>query len=645
MSMMISSIWFILIYFWCIFEQTKATLVTLQDGSPIVGEVAQSAHGKTVSQGIPFAEPPVGNLRFRKPIPKAPWRTIYNATKYSNACIQSMDTYFGDFFGATMWNSNVPMSEDCLYLNVFVPGRIDPNKKLSVIIWIYGGGFWSGCASLDAYDGKILASEEDIIVVSMNYRVSLFGFLYLGKEEAPGNMGLFDQLLAIKWVHKNIAEFGGDPEQITLMGESAGSASVNLHAISEKSTPYFQRAILQSGSATAPWAIENRQIALHRAVILYEYLKCGNMSHSPEFWDMNKVYRCLMEATPEKLRDSEWAPVMEFADFPWVPVIDGDFLIENAHTSLKQGHFVRLSAIRTQYKALFRKKHSYLPAQIWVFKFSKFNLLSIEKTLAKTGNGNLTLKAGLRKIVYQLADVFPPSDFFTKKDFVKGRDAWLRSISNLLPRQMLKSSLALQSIIHEYEPDITAEPQHWVDSLDKMLGDLQFTCSVNEMALAHSLHGGDTYYYYFTHRATQQTWPSWMGVLHGYEIMFIFGEPYNTERFNYTKEEQELSFRFMRYWGNFARTGDPNKNKDGTYMADNWPKYNSQTMEYMNLTVESDYQKGANPDVGESFIRWKQQMDRWENDYMTDWQFHFEQYKKHQTYRRMDDDKLEQCIN
>lgn len=96
--------------------------------------------------------------------------------------------------------------------------------------------------------------------------------------------------------------FGGDPEKITLFGESAGGASVNMHLLSERSTPYFQRAILQSGSATAPWAVENRQIALHRAVILYEYLSCGNMSHDPSAWDMTKVYRCLMEATPDKLR-------------------------------------------------------------------------------------------------------------------------------------------------------------------------------------------------------------------------------------------------------------------------------------------------------------------------------------------------------
>ncbi|KAK6019608.1 hypothetical protein OSTOST_14750 [Ostertagia ostertagi] len=108
------------------------------------------------------------------------------------------------------------------------------------------------------------------------------------------------------------------------------------------------------------------------------------------------------------------------------------------------------------------------------------------------------------------------------------------------------------------------------------------------MALAHSKHGGDTYYYYFTHRATAQTWPEWMGCLHGYEINFVFGEPFN-KKFNYSTEEQELSSRFMRYWANFAKTGDPNKNEDGTYTTDVWPKYNGESMEYMNMTVESAY--------------------------------------------------------
>jgi carboxylesterase type B len=129
------------------------------------------------------------------------------------------------------------------------------------MVWIFGGGFWSGTSTLPVYDGKILSTEEDIILVSMNYRVSLFGFLYLGREEAPGNMGLWDQHLALKWTKANIALFGGDPETITIFGESAGGASVTFHVLSPQSQPLFKRAITQSGSATSPWALEPPKVS------------------------------------------------------------------------------------------------------------------------------------------------------------------------------------------------------------------------------------------------------------------------------------------------------------------------------------------------------------------------------------------------
>uniref|UniRef100_A0A183CQB9 COesterase domain-containing protein n=1 Tax=Globodera pallida TaxID=36090 RepID=A0A183CQB9_GLOPA len=250
-------------------------------------------------------------------------------------------------------------------------------------------------------------------------------------------------------------------------------------------------------------------------------------------------------------------------------------------------------------------------------------------------------------------------------EFIGSREKWLKSISNLLPRQILKSSLSLQAIVHQYEPDgeLPIQSWQWVDSLDKMLGDFLFTCNVNEFALAHSEHGASTYYYMFSHRDSQQTWPAWMGgVLHGYEINFIFGEPYNRKQFNYSREERELSSRFMRYWANFARTGDPNRNQDGSYTADTWPTYNAKSMEYMNLSVESDYvQRGArrigtgprrkqcqfwkqlvpkllllSADLGESFIRWKQNMERWEHEYITDWEAAMNRWAQYQSYRDRD---------
>ncbi|GMT05138.1 hypothetical protein PENTCL1PPCAC_27312, partial [Pristionchus entomophagus] len=699
-------------------------VIYLRDGSPLFGEELTAPNGKLVTQffGIPFAEPPVGNLRFRKPVPKAPWRNILNATVLPNSCIQSLDTNFGEFFGATMWNANTKQSEDCLYLNVFVPGRLDQTKRLAVMVWVFGGGFWSGSSTLDVYDGKIFPTEENIILVTLNYRVSIFGFLYLGTPEAPGNMGLWDQQLALKWVHTNIDQFGGDNSRITLFGESAGAASVNMQMLSEKSTPYFHRAIIQSGSATAPWAMETTE----RTVVVYNVMKCEGEHTNMAFheMDINKIYKCFMSASHETLRDNEWAPVREFVDFPWVPVVDGDFLIESAQTSLRNGHF---------------------------------------KTTQLLAGSNLD--ESIYFIVYQLGEIFPLKKFFTGRDFIQDRQTWIKGLMDLLPREMVRSKVAVSSIVHEYEPaDLPVKPSDWINALDKALGDLQFTCNVNEMALAHTRHGGDTFYYYFSHRASMQTWPAWMGVLHGYEINFIFGEPYNRISYNYTREEQELSSRFMRYWANFARTGDPNKNEDGSYTTDPWPKYNAASMQYMNLTVESDYSSGASrlghgprrkecqfwkaylpnlmtaldevefietdesssstvsppstvptqstvsstalpypmtdrsseaslvapivvalslyglvlltavclvtaprlfnrrktdtsipectceeeeslgptiymTDIPDPIVHWKQEMHRWSQEYMLDWQRHFEQYKKYQNYRRRDSEE------
>lgn len=154
------------------------------------------------------------------------------------------------------------------------------------MLWIYGGGFYQGTSTLDVYDYKALSTEENIIVVSIQYRVASLGFLYLGTPDAPGNAGLFDQNMALRWVRDNIRHFGGgnsircwslnyrnilpmiliwlDPNRITLFGESAGAVSVSLHMLSPLSRDLFQRAIMQSGAATAPWAVVRREEAILR---------------------------------------------------------------------------------------------------------------------------------------------------------------------------------------------------------------------------------------------------------------------------------------------------------------------------------------------------------------------------------------------
>lgn len=211
---------------------------------PVRGLATESATGKPVDvfYGIPYAKPPVGRYRFRHPKPNDPWKGVLDATVKPNSCFQTVDTFFGEFRGSLMWNANTNMSEDCLTLNVWVPRpRPNASQPAAVLVWIYGGGFYSGTSTLDVYDGRTMVAEERVVLVSMNYRVASLGFLCLDHPEVPGNAGLFDQLMALQWIQENIAAFGGNPRNVTLFGESAGAVSASMHLLSPLSRELFSQ--------------------------------------------------------------------------------------------------------------------------------------------------------------------------------------------------------------------------------------------------------------------------------------------------------------------------------------------------------------------------------------------------------------------
>jgi para-nitrobenzyl esterase len=196
--------------------------------------------------GIPYAAPPVGDLRWKPPAPAAKWTGVRKATEFGSHCLQ------GNVFGDMVFH-DAGGSEDCLSLNVWVPAKAS-SEKMPVMVWIYGGGFVAGTTSEGRQNGARLA-QQGVIVVSMNYRLGIFGFFVhpeLAKESgqnSAGNYGLLDQLAALKWVHDNIAAFGGDPSNVTIFGESAGSFSVSAQMASPLAKGLFQKAIGESGAA------------------------------------------------------------------------------------------------------------------------------------------------------------------------------------------------------------------------------------------------------------------------------------------------------------------------------------------------------------------------------------------------------------
>jgi para-nitrobenzyl esterase len=207
------------------------------------------ANGVTSYKGIPFAAPPVGHLRWQAPQPVAHWKGVHKADHFGNACYQN------EGHSRLPWTEPYmeqgPVGEDCLYLNVWTAAKSSRERR-PVMVYMYGGGFNEGAGSVAVYDGTELA-KRGVVIVNMNYRVGPLGFLVypeLTKESehnSSGNYGLLDQIAALEWVHKNIAEFGGDPERVTIFGQSAGALSVYDLMQSPLTKGLFVRAIAESG--------------------------------------------------------------------------------------------------------------------------------------------------------------------------------------------------------------------------------------------------------------------------------------------------------------------------------------------------------------------------------------------------------------
>lgn len=204
-----------------------------------------------VYRGIPFAAPPVGDLRWKPPQPAASWQGVRQATQFGNACSQPPFPSNG-LYGS----SPPPISEDCLYLNIWTPAK-SADDRLPVMVWIHGGGFVHGTGAAIGYDGENLA-RKGAVVVTINYRLGIFGFFALPElaaespNHAAGNYGLMDQIAALQWVQRNIAAFGGDPARVTIFGQSAGSVSVNILMASPLAHGLFARAIGESGGSFGP---------------------------------------------------------------------------------------------------------------------------------------------------------------------------------------------------------------------------------------------------------------------------------------------------------------------------------------------------------------------------------------------------------
>ncbi len=244
--------YFLLLLFTAAEAQTNNAFDIVKTDAGSISGMINSDGSIHVFKGIPFAAPPVGKLRWKAPQSVQSWKGVKKCDVFSASPMQGAPVPF------SMWSEEFlipkePISEDCLYLNVWT-GAISPTEKRPVLVWIYGGGFASGGSAVPIYDGEAMA-KKGIVFVSINYRVGIFGFFAhpeLTKESphhASGNYGLMDQVAALQWVKKNIAAFGGDADNVTIAGQSAGAMSVNCLVASPIAKGLFNKAIAESGAA------------------------------------------------------------------------------------------------------------------------------------------------------------------------------------------------------------------------------------------------------------------------------------------------------------------------------------------------------------------------------------------------------------
>jgi para-nitrobenzyl esterase len=276
--------------------------------------------GVCVWRGIPYAKAPIGNLRFKAPQAPDSWTGVRDATKFGPAAPQMKRAIAND----------EKQSEDCLFLNIWSPAA--DGKKRPVMFWIHGGGFVSGSGSLPMYDGAPLAKKGDVVIVTINYRMGPFGFLYFkdlkNSTDFESNLGIRDQVAALKWVRENIAAFGGDPDNITIFGESAGAISVETLMCIPAAKGLFKRAIAESGPPEALWTAEAATALTKR------YLKILGVSEDSLSKLRTMPVDTLESVLKVLMKEIKTEPTLLKV---FCPTIDGDFIPHDLLSTIKAG--------------------------------------------------------------------------------------------------------------------------------------------------------------------------------------------------------------------------------------------------------------------------------------------------------------------
>lgn len=530
----------------------KPTPVVMTDSGAVSGEVI-TVGNRSIDAflGIPYARPPIGELRFRKPEGVAPWNGTYQATARTPPCWQRVLHFIAD----APLNYSAVASEDCLYLNIWKRSSTSTasrtfNEKRPVVVFIYGGAFQWGDSSLFLYDPANFVALSDVVFVTFDYRVSIFGFFSLGRPELPGNFGLWDQYLALDWVRKNIAAFGGDPDEVTLIGQSAGAISVGLQASSPKRQGLFKRAILMSSTPLSLiFGFTHRGVG--KFIYVAGALGCYNQSQSLDE-QLNSVMSCLRK-------------------------VDASFIIRTIETL-----DYTFQSFGPEYGDEFFPEHP-LAAKTW-------EKLPFNEIILGT-----TADEGAFMLGY-FQHSFPALEVFLAADYrLTMTTALLPLFGTSLPRA--------RSIVKAYfgGPDVQHTNESVVKIASELIGDGVFYCPVKLMAEVAARQGINTYRYLFAHRPSYSVWPEWMGVTHGDDTTFVLGSlPFlkdqsrytevlgdvaikKLQQLDYTSEEENFMQQIVAIISSFVATGKPHLPDPGQ----EWHRYDPSDPVVLQLRPEN----------------------------------------------------------
>ncbi|XP_040838057.1 liver carboxylesterase 1 [Ochotona curzoniae] len=502
-------------------------------GHPSAGPVVDTKQGKVLGKfvslegvaqpvavflGIPFAKPPLGSLRFAPPEPAEPWSYVKNTTSYPHMC--SQDPLGGSSLSELFTNrkENIPLtfSEDCLYLNIYTPADLTKRSKLPVMVWIHGGGLMIGGAS--TYDGLALSAHENVVVVTIQYRLGIWGFFSTGDEHGRGNWGHLDQVAALRWVQDNIANFGGNPDSVTIFGESAGGQSVSILVVSPLAKNLFHRAISESGVALISCLFKKDIKPVAEKIAIAAGCKTTSSA---------VMVHCLRQKTEEELMEVTLKMKFFVLDLVGDPresylfmttVVDGVLLPKSPEEILAE------------------KKHNMVPYMVGINQ-QEFGWI-----------------IPMQMLGYPLSD---------------------DKLDQKTATELLWKSYPIVGVAKELTPVATEKYLGGTNDLAKkkylfldMLADLIFGVPAVTTARYHRDAGAPTYMYEYRYRPSSASdlRPKTVIGDHGDEIFSVFGAPFL--KGGASEEEIQLSKMAMKYWTNFARNGNPN----GKGLP-HWPEY------------------------------------------------------------------------